>query len=245
MIKIKLAVLGHLPYLIDISKIIKWKSCLFEIEREVGKYPITTDSDGPDWSYSDSNLVSIIPQRNSEDILIVITNVPLEGNYFARRFSDNRVCLTYYEMVDILTIYNISLENLILRVLYSISILYKRYRNRIPTRHEPTNFAHDETRGCLYDMCGIKTDIIHSLNKPQLCDDYVHDITHNENPRIDRSIIDKVQIELKKIHKERYYQILDFVKRRPVFTLILSTIITIVLGAVGSVLATILLEYWR
>lgn len=46
MIKIKLAVLGHLPYLIDISKIIKWKSCLFEIEREVGKYPITTDSDG-------------------------------------------------------------------------------------------------------------------------------------------------------------------------------------------------------
>ena len=106
MIKIKLAVLGHLPYLIDISKIIKWKSCLFEIEREVGKYPITTDSDGPDWSYSDSNLVSIIPQRNSEDILIVITNVPLEGNYFARRFSDNRVCLTYYEMVDILTIYN-------------------------------------------------------------------------------------------------------------------------------------------
>ena len=94
-------------------------------------------------------------------------------------------------------------------------------------------------------MCGIKTDIIHSLNKPQLCDDRVHDITHNENPRIDRSIIDKVQIELKKIHKERYYQILDFVKRRPVFTLILSTIITIVLGAVGSVLATILLEYWR
>lgn len=48
--------------------------------------------------------------------MIVITNVPLEGNYFARRFSDNRVCLTYYEMVDILTIYNISLENLILRV---------------------------------------------------------------------------------------------------------------------------------
>lgn len=242
MIKIRLAVLGHLAHPINLSRIKKWKSCLFKIEQDEGSYQITTDSDGLNWSYSDFNLSQLLPKRQDENILLIITNIPLEDNYFARRFSDNRVCLTYHEMVDILTIYNIPLENLILRVLYSISILYKRYGNRIPTRHEPTNFAHDETKGCLYDMCGIKTDIIYSLNKPQLCEDCIYEITHNKNPRIDKNIIDKVQIELKKIHKERYYQILDFVKRMPIITLILSTILTIIISVIGSVLATILLE---
>lgn len=239
-IKIKLAILGHLPYSVNLSKIEKWKSCLFEIEKEIGQYPITEDSDIFHWSYSDINIEKHLPQRDEENILFAITNVPLEDNYFARRLTDNKICITYHDLVDVLQAHNIPLENLILRVLYAISILYRRTGGEIPSINEPYSFIHDETRGCLYDMCGIKTDIFYSLNKPQLCRSCIHDITYNENPKIDSNIIPKVQRELKKIRKERYYQILDFVKNKPVLTLILSTIAAVFSG----ILANYIWERW-
>ncbi len=241
-VKIKLAILGHLPHASDIDRIKKWKSSLFEIT-EVALYNINGDSDGLNWEYLDENIErNQLPSRGDANVLLAVTNVPLQSSYYARRFSDNRICMTFNEMVSILSSDNIPQVNLILKVLYAISFVYRRYGNRIPQMHEDTNFSHDETRGCIFDMNGIKTDIVYSLNKPQLCNSCIHALTNNEIPknRIDKILIEKVQKELRKINKGSYYDIVDWVKKYPYWAITISSLSAVLLGMIGSLLATLL-----
>lgn len=241
-IRIKIVFLGFLPHTIDIEKIKSWKSNLFEIVDSINTIAIVGNSDGHNWEYSDENMEKQIPVRSDSDILLAVTNVPIQNNFFARRFEDNRICLTYCEMTDILKSENIPMENLILRVLYSVSLLYRRYENRIPNSHEHTNFAHDDTRGCLFDMNGIKTDIIYSLDKPHLCHSCVESLTTNSNFRFEVEVIDRVQKELRGIRKRPYYRITDFIKKNPVLSIIISAFSAFVIGTMGSLVSNII---WR
>jgi len=238
-IKIRVITLGHVPYSLNIDKIKKWDSELFEIV-DTGSYIINSDSDLLGWSFSDDNIEKQLPNRGNEDVLLAITNVPIEDNYFARRLSDNKVCLTYKDMTEILMFNNIPLENLVLRTLYAISFVYRRYENRIPPISEKgVHFTHDETKGCIFDMCGIKTDIVYSLDRPKLCHNCVGNLTSN---RIDTNIVNCVQNELKKIRKAKYYRIFDWIKKRPIGALIISIIGGIFLGIISSILATYIIE---
>lgn len=242
MINIRLVFLGHLPHSINKKKIEKWKSNLFNLTHSITSYRLTSDSDCQDWSYSDINIQQQLPQRDQEDILIAITNVKLQNNYFARRYTNNRICVSLYEMTDILKSENIPIENLIFRVLYSASIVYKRYGNRIPQMRETTNFAHDETRGCIFDMNGIKTDVIYSTNKPILCNDCTNNLLNNNVSRFDTNLINSIHSELSRIKKDKYYRITDFIKKHPVYAIIISSISAIILGIIGSIIATIIYE---
>lgn len=241
-VKIKIVFLGHIPHSIDIDKIVSWKSDLFEIMKPINTVAIVGDSDGAHWEFLDENIETQLPPRDGADILLAVTNVPLENNYFARRFSDNRVCMTYNEMTEILQSYNIPLENLLLRVLYSVSFIYRRYGNRMPLNTEHTNFTHDETRGCIFDMNGVKTDVVYSLNRPQLCHSCVETLTTIPKYKIEKEIIDKVQNELKKIKKGLYYQLSDFAKSSPICAIIISSLFAIILGIIGSTIATLIWE---
>jgi len=243
-IKIKIIILGHLPHSIDFKKISKWRSELFEVVRQIATYSITDNSDGYGWEFSDSSIEAQLPKRQEEDILLAVTNVPLQDNYFARRSTDNRVCLTYNSMTEILLYHNIPLENLVLRVLYSVAFVYRRYGDRLPLITEHTNFTHDETRGCIFDMNGIKTDLIYSLDKPRLCHSCVETLASNRMHRIERSLIDKVQQELQKIKKGLYYQISDFIKRKPVLAIVISSILAVILGIIGSLIASAIWQSW-
>jgi hypothetical protein len=241
-VKIKIVFLGHIPHALDIDKIVKWKSDLFEIMKPINTVAIVGNSDGAYWEFLDENIEEQLPARDGADILLAVTNVPLQSNYFARRFSDNRVCMTYNTMTEILKFDNIPLENLLLRVLYSIAFVYRRYGNRMPLMTEHTNFTHDETRGCIFDMNGVKTDVVYSLNGPQLCHSCVEILTTTPKHKIEKEIIDKVQGELKKIKKGLYYQLTDFIKRRPILAIIISSLVAIFLGIIGSTIATIIWE---
>ncbi len=170
MIKIKIVILGHIPYSIDKNKILKWKSNLFEILKPINSVTINGNSDGKSWEFTDDNIEKQLPLRDEADILLAVTNIPLQSNYFVRRFSDNRVCMTFDTIVEILIKKNIPLENLILRTLYSNSLVYIRFGNRIPLMSENIKFTHDETRGCIFDMNGSKTNIVYSLNGLKICD---------------------------------------------------------------------------
>lgn len=241
-VKIRLCVLGHIPYLLKLKSVQKRKSELFEISYSDDVYSIVNNSDGEYWEFTDTNIEQQLPKREDEDILIAITNVAIEDNYFARRFTDNRICLSYHEMADILTSSNIPLENLLLRVLYSVSFVYRKYGDKIPQMSELTNFTHDETRGCIFDMNGVKFDIIHSLNKPQLCTSCITSLVDSSPHRIKKNIVEAVQKELKNIKKEKYYQILDFVKKYPFCAFIISSLIALVIGVVGSTLASFIYD---
>lgn len=207
----------------------------FEIT-EVDKHNIASDSDGLHWEFLDRNVEQNLPARGNSDVLIAFTNVAIQDNYFARRFSDNRVCVSYNGMTEILNYNDIPLENLLLRVLYSVSFVYKRYGKRLPEMSEHTNFTHDETRGCIFDMDGIKSDVIYSTYKPQLCSSCIHNLTNNPVAanRISNNLINKVQMELRKLDKGVYYQLADWIKKNPICAIIVSSITAILLNVIAS-----------
>lgn len=242
MIKVKLAFLGHFPYVIDTNRIINWKSKLFEINNTIDSYTITVNSDLDYWRYSDKIMESQLPKTVKDEIFIAITNLPLEDNFYVRIFSLNRICLTYYEMGEILNINNIPLENLILKIVYSLALVHKRF-DRIPLFSElfekKLKIVHDEARGCIFDMNGIKTDVIYSTNKPKICSACVEDLTQE---RVEKNVIENVQNELKKIKRESYYQLIHFIKRHPYWALCISGFSALVIGIIGSLIASTIYE---
>jgi hypothetical protein len=149
--------------------------------------------------------------------------------------------VTFNEITELLESGNIPLENFIFKVIYSASLVYKRYGNRIPEMFEMTNFTHDETRGCLFDMNGIKTDIIYSTNQPEICPSCILDLA---NSKVPKNLIDKIQKEIKGIQKELYYKITDFIKRYPIGAIFISSSTAIILGFIGSILASYIWEKW-
>lgn len=243
-LKIKLIYLGYTAYSIkslNLNRIKNWKSKLFKITEPINSsLIITSKADLDDWAFSDQNIVELLPENDNDyDILIAITTVPLQDNYYVRRLSNNRLCVTFYEIVEFLKSENIPLENFILRIIYSACLVYKRYNNRIPHVSEITDFTHDETKGCIFDMNGIKNDIIYSTNVPILCDECITDL---KTSRIGSDIIDSVKKELKKIKKHLYYRILDLIKMYPICAIVLSSLTALILGILGSLIAAFLWE---
>ncbi|MFK5892153.1 MAG: hypothetical protein QM504_02915 [Pseudomonadota bacterium] len=235
-IKITVATIGHMPADFDKNKITDWKSSVFSIDGEIESYSLNTNSDGDDWEFTDSNLEEVLPACFNGDFLISIVNVPIELNWYSRRLNNNRVVFTFHECKEILNHFNIPLENIIYRVLYAYTLLYKRSGNKIPMTAEHTDFAHDETRGCLFDMNGLKTDIIYSCHNPIICS---HCEEKLKQEKISNEVISKIKNEIK---KPLFYRLAEFIKKHPITSLIISAITAIILGAIGSYIATVIYE---
>jgi hypothetical protein len=234
-IRISLASVGHLPPDFNKSKIKSWESEVFQIEGEIENYSLVNDSDGEDWSFSDANLAQQMPKSIESDFFIALVNVPLELNWYSRRLGGNKVIFTFHEIREILRFSNIPLENVVLRLLYSYSLQFKRSDGVLPTSNEYTNYTHDETRGCLFDMNGLKEDVIYSCHQPILCSDCVGRLRRET---VSDELIEKVRREIKKIRKPLFFRALDFIKVHPLWSLFISAMSAIVLGGVGSYLAT-------
>lgn len=240
-VKIKIVNLGHFPFPIDQKKVRKWKSDLFEIISPITSVTIINNSDGYAWEFTDENLLQQLPSIEGADMLLAITNVPIQDNYYVRRVKENHVCMTYHTMSKILELDNIPLENLILRVLYTISFAFKRYGGKLPITRE-IKLTHDETRGCIFDMNGTKMDVIYSLNKPQLCSSCEQSLLDNNQFRIEKEVIEKVKKELKKIQKRRYFRLANFIKQKPILAIFLSALFAIIIGIISSIIASLIWE---
>lgn len=236
-IKIKICSLGALPRDLETNNLIKIKSNIFEIEPDFHSYDLRVESDLYDWAYSDKQLATQIPCNHDSEILVVLTSVPLEENYYTRRLHDNIVIFTFYEIARYLKFENIPLENVIKRLLYSYSLVYLRNKRKIPSSCEISNFTHDDTRGCIYDMNGVKDDITSSCHKPIICDECCERLRKEQ---ISNETLSTVKSELTKISKSRFYVISDLVKRYPIFSLIISSVWAVCLGVVGSLIASAL-----
>ena len=239
-VKIKLVSIGHLPLEFQAKKIESWGSSVFDIAGEVDNFALRCDSDGVEWEFSDALVKEQLPANSDADFMIAIVNVPIEDNWYSRRLGDNQVVFTFYQISEILEHYNIPLENVIYRILYAYTLLYRRAGNKIPDFEEVTGFTHDETRGCLFDMNGIKTDLVMSCHNPQICDECQERL---RKEKVSQSDIENTQKEIKQIKKDLYYRILALVKKRPIWTLILSSIFALLLGIVGSVIGSYAYSY--
>lgn len=236
-VKIHIGIIGYLPFEFNRKRLENWKSDIFEVIG-ISDYVINTSrSDTTDWGYSDATLNNELPQRNLEDIFIGITYVPIENNYYARRLDDNRVIISYCDIHRDIVANNIPIENLVLRVIYASSLIFFIEKN-IPSaqmkRHE---LLHDDTRRCIYDMNGNdKADVIYSLNKPQLCNGCVAILRAR---KLSNNIIDRVNHELRGIRKDRFSEIVCFVKRKP----IISMLITLLVGIAISLAANFIYDW--
>ena len=237
--RITVATVGHMPADFNRQKLKEWESSVFEIVDEIESYSLTCDSDGYGWAFTDEALEEVLPNKFNSDFLIAIVNVPIELNWYSRRLSANRVVFSFHEIKEILRFSNIPLENVIYRLLYAYTLLYKRSGNRIPKTAEHTNFTHDETRGCLFDMNGIKTDVVYSCHNPIICSDCVERLRRE---KVSDETIAQCQSEIRRIRKALFYRITDFIKQHPLWSLAISAATAIILGALGSVLGSYVYE---
>jgi len=237
--EITVATIGHMPAEFTRQKISGWSSDVFSIVGEIESYSLTEDSDGDNWEFTDTCLEGVLPEQFGGNFLIAIVNVPIEFNWYSRRLSNNRIVFTFHEIKEILNHFNIPLENVICRLLYAYTLLYKRSEERIPLNDAPTNFTHDETRGCLFDMNGIKTDVVYSCDAPIICSDCVERL---KRERVSNEVISKVQKEIKKIRQPLFYRMVNFVKKHPIWSLVISAASAITLGGIGSFIAALIFE---
>ena len=230
--KIKIKKIGHLPIKFDDKKILNCKSKLFEIIGDIESFTLPTNSDGPNWEFTDENLRKVIFADSDVDFTIAITNVKLENNYYLRIINKNLIVLTFYEIKEILEKANIPLENIVLRIIYATSLACLDKVSPM----EIMNHTHDETKGCLYDMTGIKEEIIYSCNKPIICSECITKFKQNG---VSVNALSIAQNGIKRIKKELFYSLIDSFKSRP----ILSFIIIIVLSTIISESTIYLIKY--
>jgi len=237
-VRIKLATIGHMPLIFTTSKVKKWKSSIFEVVDEIDSYTLNCDSDGFNWEFSDQLVKNQLPQQFNADFMIAIVNVPIEDNWYSRRLGNNQIVFTFHEIKEILEYSNIPLENVIYRLLYAYTLLYRRANNRIPDFGEVASYTHDETRGCLFDMNGIKTDLVASCHKPIICDECQVKLS---NERVSKSDIESSKKEINKIKKDLYFRVLAGVKKHPLWALTLSSFFAVFLGVISSLITSSIL----
>jgi hypothetical protein len=221
------------------SKIKSWKSSIFEVVGEVDSYALRCDSDSKGWVFSDDRVRTQMPAAPDADFTIAIVSVPIEHNWYARRLGDNQTVFTFHQIKDILSYSNIPLENVIYRILYAYTLLYRRSGNRIPNYGEAPGYTHDETRGCLFDMNGIKTDLVASCDHPIICSECLEKL---RKEKVSNEVIQAAEKEINGISIETYYRMLHFIKRHPVVSLVLSSLFAIFLGVIASVIASFTYE---
>jgi len=232
-IKVKVGVIGYLPFDFNRKMIKNWKSHVFEIVDDIDEFHFKNDSDTFSWGYSDKILNSELPVNYDGDFFIGITYVPIENNFYARRLDSNRVVLSYFEMYQILKEDNIPLENLLLRVIYAYTLVYLRNSKRLPAQNDLLGFTHDDTRGCLFDMNGNKTDVVFSLDSPKICDDCTNRI---RNEKVPDNCTNQIKKEIRRIKKKPFYKIIEFVKNRPIFSIVISAIFGISLSLIATII---------
>jgi hypothetical protein len=235
--RIQLAVLGRPPPDFSVQELLAWESSVFEISPDIGSYELNEDAEGADWEYTDDQLEKYLSNKIKGDFLVILVSVKLQFNWYVRRLTKNRVLLTFYELDQILRFHRIPLKNVALRALYVATLIFQRYGHRIPPASEPTNYAHDETRGCLFDMNASKSDVVRSCHEPIICD---YCIAQLKQAQLSNELIRTVQSEIRKIRKPLFHQLAEFVQLHPVWSLMISLATALLVGVLSSVLGAAL-----
>ena len=236
---ISIVKLGSLKRQVNMKKLQRWDSRIFAIN-SVHEIPYMPQVENLiDWQYlPDEEVCANINHEGNSDITIVITEYKLEGNFYMRRVDNNIVIISLFEVGDILQNYRIPIEHFILKNIYEIVTMLHIYRNLPTTREGIPDIIHDETRSCLFDMHGIKTDVVYFFTeKPSLCPQCEANLSHRQLPENFLNILRK---EITKIRKPLFNRIYDFIKCHPVWAIIIAVVGQFCIGLLGGLLANYL-----
>jgi len=229
-LKISLVILGNLKYPLSIAELEAWHSQIISIEHgaSVGHLP---DADGDDWEYPDHQLLKVLGADTNADFTLGVINAPLEENYYMRRLSDKVAVLSIHQMADIIRYSDFTIEQFVLRNTYELAVLFAANGKLIPSDY--TTWAHDETRGCIFDMNASKSDIVFSLNKPVLCPACRIKVSEKQVPA---DLLVNLDKELKRIQKTLYVRIVEWIKCHPIFALGITALTGVALNLIASIL---------
>lgn len=119
------------------------------------------------YGYSDSLFSSIIQQhKNSYEISIILTSVPIEENFITRNIGYNIIIVTSHQMTEIIKESKLSIEECAaIGILEEVgSIEFQKQSNK-----HWRDLFHQDPRGCLFDFAGLKEQTIAKFKSLKLC----------------------------------------------------------------------------
>ena len=233
---IELIILGSNLHFLDINSIKKHKSNIFKIcdLKIVNNLPNPVHESGYlDQEYLDNQLREIVGPDN-DNIRICIINCSLENNFYVRRIFDKTAVLSLWIPKRILDDYNISIENFIIKNIYEMVTMFIESKGKL-TSIDAYSIPHIDTRGCLFDMNGDITNVIHNTEKPSICSSCKARLNTKSLPT---NFIINLEKELNKINKKFFLNVELKIKKYPM----LSLMLTIFLGIIINILSNILIE---
>lgn len=225
---IQLGVSRHVKPWKFIKHLKKGKSKIFEINNI--EYNVPLGKSGENWTYTDLILKDLISKIQSDaDLIIGFIDYRIQENSFIRQVDENAGVASFYQTDQIFLRNNISLNNFVLLVLYTACVAYylKHSGNNVDILY------HDETRGCLFDMAGMKPDIILSAANMKLCSECEKNLNKYLSDEY-KYIISDLKKELKKIRKSLFYQVTDWVKEHIIISLIITSVFTILINLISN-----------
>ena len=250
MVDVRLVTIGYVNFL-TVEKIKNWKSQLFNMVGEIENYPLNADADLGSWGYSDEILENALLKleqkiskrstyRGNVDIYVYVLSVPLEDNYFSRILPGNRILISYYEIREILDSNYIPQENFLISLLYTYVLIFLIKEKSELSMYDEIAMAHTVTRGCLFDMRGIKTDAIAACVSPQICGICIGKLLSSGIPQQD---INLVNSELKRIKRIRYYELLLYFQKHPIKSMIIMAIASLLLNIISNLITDIIARF--
>jgi hypothetical protein len=221
MIKIKLIIIGHSDRVVNFDLMKKYKSKFFnfsDIER-INNLPNPEKDDGYlDIVYTKAEIQTVMNHVEFDGLCIAIMNYGFDDNFYMHRVGNNKVCISIFELENILSEKKISIENFIIKNVYEIFIFYKIVKN-LTDNKEVYQFIHTDTRGCLFDLNGDKRDIVYNTEKPIICDECKGKISKKSIPK---NFLEDIQGELLKIDKPFIKKIENFISKYPLFSVLVT-----------------------
>ena len=235
--KIQLCLLGYQSFQSEIDKLILFPSKLFEISNciTINQLP----SCDWEWGYTDQAIISLLNDHNVNndkyDMCMCFIDSPIEDNYFSRdlvEFDNKTVLCSFYEVYSIFERNNIDIFNYI-----HGSILNRVVQIKTLGIINEDYYSHDDMRHCLYDKCGIKSQITKKYGDPKLCPECRSKIS---TLAVDQELITILEKEFKSFRKPLFYRIIEFIKKKPVLSILITIGSTIILNIIAAVIFELL-----
>lgn len=221
-VKIKIIKLGKQKHEELFYRLEKYQSELFSVDIFEKSRP----NCDYEWGYTFKTLERLLTEgydSSTYDMCIGFTDTIIEQNYYGKRLKGNNIyIISFYQVADLLKEENIDVFNFMLATIY-----------RYVTRYNLNGkyLTHDETKGCLFDMCGDKTDIIYLTTAPFICEECMVKL---KTCGVHMKYIQILEKEIKHIHKAHYYKIVDFIRAYPYLSLGIGIITTIIINIVSN-----------
>lgn len=238
--KVTLIRLGHVQHLVDFNSIIKWKSQLFTISGIdcIEHLPDSDVEDGfLDVKYTKSRLKTLISCPANSDYAVAVMPYRFEDNFYMHRVNDKCVVISLCGISDILKSDNISIEHFIIKQLYEICAI--RHIISDLSSDDVYQFIHPDTRGCLFDLNGKRSDILYNTEQPIICEECKGKF---KSKQIQAETIHLFEHELKRIRKPFALRMERWIKRYPLLSIFISALTAIALNILANFIGECLSE---